>query len=148
VVVTGSGGKNEVYLRRQGEVKFLPLFDPPGNPAELPVPDDSRPRADGGKTALTPKARPVSSFLWHVHGQKSSALIFPGARIVLNPQRLDGSETLRVGTTRAPAFGFKFKLRHYRQKGWLDGIVKLRENRNNQNAQGNPWATPASFGYT
>jgi hypothetical protein len=33
-------------------------------------------------------------------------------RGILNPQRLDMSETLRVGTTRAPAFGLKFKLSH------------------------------------
>jgi hypothetical protein len=41
-----------------------------------------------------------------------SVLICHGARIVLNPQRLDWSKMLRVGTTRAPAFNLKFKLRH------------------------------------
>jgi hypothetical protein len=39
-------------------------------------------------------------------------LICHGARIVLNPQRLDWSKMLRVGTTRAPAFNLKSKLRH------------------------------------
>src|ERR1017187_8958338 len=33
-----------------------------------------------------------------------------GARIVPNPQRLDLSDALRVGTTRAPAIGSNFKL--------------------------------------
>jgi hypothetical protein len=37
-------------------------------------------------------------------------LICHGARIVLNPQRLDLSEKLRVGTTRAPVLNLKFKL--------------------------------------
>jgi hypothetical protein len=41
-----------------------------------------------------------------------SVLICHGARIVLNPQRLDWSKMLRVETTRAPAFNLKSKLRH------------------------------------
>jgi hypothetical protein len=41
-----------------------------------------------------------------------SVLICHGARIALNPQRLDWSKMLRVGTTRGPTFNLKFKLRH------------------------------------
>ena len=41
-----------------------------------------------------------------------SVLICHRARIVLNPQRPDGSEKLRVGTAHAPAFDLKFKLKH------------------------------------
>ena len=39
-------------------------------------------------------------------------LIWRGARIVFNPQRLDLSDALRVGTTRAPAIGWNFKSGH------------------------------------
>src|SRR5208337_3534331 len=42
-----------------------------------------------------------------------------GARIVLNPQRLDGSEVLRVETTRAPVVSLKCKSAHYRILGDL-----------------------------
>jgi hypothetical protein len=41
-----------------------------------------------------------------------SVLIWRGARIVPNPQRLDDAEMLRVGTTRAPVAGLKFKFGH------------------------------------
>src|ERR1017187_1151678 len=41
-----------------------------------------------------------------------SVLIWRGARIVPNPQRLDGAEMLRVGTTRAPPEYLKFKSGH------------------------------------
>ena len=40
-------------------------------------------------------------------------LIWRGARVVLSPQRLDGADMLRVGTTRAPLASLKFKLGHY-----------------------------------
>jgi hypothetical protein len=55
-----------------------------------------------------------------------SVLICPGARIVLNPQPLDMSETLRVGTTRAPAFGLKFKSGHYLFSISLDALDENR----------------------
>src|ERR1017187_10199442 len=42
-----------------------------------------------------------------------SVLIWRGARIVPNPQRLDGAEMLRVGTARAPLACLKFKSGHY-----------------------------------
>jgi hypothetical protein len=42
-----------------------------------------------------------------------SVLIWRGARIVPNPQRLDGADMLRVGTTRAPLASLKFKFGHY-----------------------------------
>jgi hypothetical protein len=44
----------------------------------------------------------------------------PGARIVLNPQRVDLAEVLRVETTRAPAVSLKFKSGHYRSDSFFD----------------------------
>jgi hypothetical protein len=40
-----------------------------------------------------------------------SVLICHGARIVLNPQRLDWSKMLRVETTRAPHFQLKIQIK-------------------------------------
>ena len=60
-----------------------------------------------GSGVRTPSAPPSLSFTF-----TGNVLICHGARIVLNPQWLDWSKMLRVGTTRAPAFNLKFKLRH------------------------------------
>src|ERR1017187_1539377 len=53
-----------------------------------------------------------------------SVLIWRGARIVLNPQRLDGADMLRVGTTRAPLASLKFELGHNR-RSWLTAAGHL-----------------------
>jgi hypothetical protein len=49
-----------------------------------------------------------------------------GARIVLNPQHLERSHALRVGTTRAPAPSLKFKFRTQPKNGEVTGLAFLR----------------------
>ncbi|MGA3142150.1 MAG: hypothetical protein ABSF10_03790 [Verrucomicrobiota bacterium] len=59
------------------------------------------------KKNLTPRRKAARTQRMKTLGR---VLICHGARIVLNPQRLDLSEKLRVGTTRAPVLNLKFKL--------------------------------------
>src|ERR1039458_4983285 len=56
---------------------------------------------------------------WPVQSQVcrsfGTVLIFPGARIVFNPQRLDMWCVLRVETTRAPSRQWEFQIRTLRK---------------------------------
>jgi hypothetical protein len=49
-----------------------------------------------------------------------SVLIWRGARIVLNPQRLGSANMLRIGTTRAPASRLNFKFGYCQSSRKLD----------------------------
>jgi hypothetical protein len=52
-----------------------------------------------------------------------SVLIWRGARIVPNLQRLDGADMLRVGTTRAPLASLKFKSGHHRKLRFQETLL-------------------------
>ena len=52
----------------------------------------------------------ISEWIGGNYKTGGSVLIWRGARIVPNPQRLNSAGMLRVGTTRAPLSNLKFKL--------------------------------------